>query len=137
MTLDEFVTTYNGKKVDFDKQYGNQCVDLFRQYVKDVLKTPQPKGVIGAKEFWSNRTSDPVLISYYTPYVNTPEFIPLAGDVVIWGPTNYNEYGHVAIFLEGGVNSFKSFDQNYPTLYHPCAVTTHSYKDVLGVLRHG
>ncbi|WP_252722587.1 hypothetical protein [Treponema phagedenis] len=37
MSLDEFVKKYLGKKVDYDGHYGAQCVDLFRQYCKDVL----------------------------------------------------------------------------------------------------
>ncbi len=47
MTLDEFVKKYLGKKVDYDGQYGAQCVDLFRQYCKDVLGIPHTGGVIG------------------------------------------------------------------------------------------
>ena len=37
MTFDNFITKYNGKFIDFDGYYGYQCVDLARQYIKDVL----------------------------------------------------------------------------------------------------
>ena len=50
MTLDEFVEKYNGKKIDYDGHYGAQCVDVFRQYCKDVLAIPHTGGVVGAAE---------------------------------------------------------------------------------------
>ena len=42
MNLAEFLNKYTGKKVDFDKVYGAQCVDLFRQYCQDVWQIPHP-----------------------------------------------------------------------------------------------
>ena len=36
MTLTHFVKKYNGKKVYFDGAFGAQCVDLFRQYNKEI-----------------------------------------------------------------------------------------------------
>ena len=37
MKLDEFINKYINTKVDFDGAFGAQCVDLFRQYCKDVF----------------------------------------------------------------------------------------------------
>lgn len=54
MTLTQFIKTYLGKKVDFDGMYGNQCVDLYRQYCKDVLNVPQSPSVPGAKDIIDN-----------------------------------------------------------------------------------
>ena len=53
MTLEDFIITYIGKKVDFDGSYGAQCVDLFRQYNKDVWGNPHTGAVKGAKDFLS------------------------------------------------------------------------------------
>jgi hypothetical protein len=136
MTLDNFVKTYLGKKVDFDGYYGGQCVDLFRQYVKDVLDKPQPKGVQGAKDFWKNYSTDANLKNNFTKIANTPEAVPQKGDVIIWDSWTGNDFGHVAIFLDGDVNSFTSLDQNYPTL-SKVTKTKHNYTipKVLGWLR--
>ena len=60
MTLDEFVKNYEGKQVDFDKAYGSQCVDLFRQYSKEVLQIPEHTGAVeGAKDLYLNFSSMP------------------------------------------------------------------------------
>jgi hypothetical protein len=130
MTIEEFIAKYKGKKVDWDGYYGGQCVDLYRQYIDDVLEFPQPRGVAGAKDFWTNYESDNALKDYYVKVENTPLGVPKRGDVVLW---NSGEYGHVAIFVSGDINSFISFDQNWPTL-NECTLTEHNYNEVVGWL---
>ena len=129
MTLTEFVKKYLGKKIDFDGYYGGQCVDLYRQYVKEVLEFPQSPGVGGAAEIWDS--ADP---GYYDFINNEPTAIPRIGDIVIWNRKAGGGFGHVAVFLEGTVDWFKSFDQNWPTL-DKCTITTHNYTNVIGWLR--
>ena len=46
MTLSEFITKYDRKIVDYDGAYGAQCVDLFRQYSKDVLGIKEHTGAV-------------------------------------------------------------------------------------------
>ena len=92
MTLTQFIKKYQGTKVDFDGKFGAQCVDLFRQYCAEVLEVPQPPAVEGAKDIIKNPgklsvTKDSVLADYSR------------GDVLIWGATKTNPYGHVAILV--------------------------------------
>lgn len=134
MTFNEFISKYLGKKVDFDNVYGGQCVDLFRQYVLEVLEFPQPAPVVGARVLWENYSLDKQLYTYYDRIPNTPFGVPQKGDVVIWNEKAGGGYGHVSMFIEGDVFSFKSFDQNWPTL-DVCTITDHSYKNVYGWLR--
>lgn len=96
MTLTTFVRTYLGKKVDFDNTNGCQCVDLFRQYVKDVYgmeQTPALGENGGAKDIFDKHgslcvTPDTLLTDYSK------------GDVLVWGPSETNKYGHVAILVD-------------------------------------
>lgn len=92
MTLTQFIKTYNGKKVDFDGKFGIQCVDLYRQYCKDVLGIKQSPAVEGAKDIIDNPgelkiTWDGVNADYSR------------GDILIWDKTASNKYGHVAILV--------------------------------------
>lgn len=128
MTVNEFVKKYDGQTIDFDGKYGGQCVDLYRQYVKEVLDYPQSPPVVGAKDIFNSYLPD-----HFTRIENTPNGIPRNGDVLLWG-TQLGPYGHVAIFLEGDVNTFISFDQNFP-LNSKCHIQHHDYKGVLGWLR--
>lgn len=129
MTLQQFRDKYIGKKVDFDGFYGGQCVDLYRQYVKDVLGYPQSPGVGGAAEIWDSASPE-----YYDFIKNTPTGVPQPGDIVIWNRRAGGGFGHVAIFLRGDINRFTSLDQNWPTL-DKVTETEHNYTNVIGWLR--
>lgn len=92
MTLTAFIKKYLGTKVDYDGKFGAQCVDLFRQYCAEVLQVPQPPAVEGAKDLIKNPgklcvTKDSLLADYSR------------GDVLIWGASAKNKYGHVAILV--------------------------------------
>jgi len=131
MTIDEFVKKYDGKFIDFDKAYGNQCFDLYRQYCQEVLQIPQspPTGNQGAVKIW-----DTYLTQYFERIPNTPEGVPQKGDIMIWG-TSYGPYGHVAIVTEATLTTFKCFSQNDPT-GAACGIKLYrTYKPTLGWLR--
>lgn len=129
ITLDEFVEKYSGKEIDFDGQYGGQCVDLYRQYVKEVLDFPQSPSVQGAKDIWNSYLEDK-----YLRITNTSDLVPQRGDVVIWNGKVGSGYGHIGVFIEGDINRFTSFDQNWKTL-SVCEVVEHNYNCVIGILR--
>jgi len=128
MNFDEFIKKYLGKKVDFDGYYGGQCVDLYRQYVKDVLNLPQSPSVKGAADIWDTASSE-----HYDLIKNTPTAIPDIGDVMIWNKNVGDGFGHVAIFLAGNINLFFSLDENWPTL-NKVTVTKHNYDNIIGWL---
>lgn len=128
MTLEEFITKYTGKGIDFDGVYSTQCVDLYRQYVKEVLGFPQSPPVEGAKDIWTT-----YLPEYYDRIEKTPYNQPEKGDIVIWGD-KIGKWGHVAIFIEGDNRKFKSFDQNFP-IGSLCHIQEHTYNGVIGWLR--
>lgn len=128
MTYQEFLNKYNGKAIDFDGYYGNQCMDLYRQYVKEVLELPQSPGVNGAKDVWTTYLKDK-----YDRIDNTPTGVPQQGDIIIWG-VGVGPYGHIAVFDNGDADSFESFDQNWP-VNSLCHLQKHNYNGVLGWLR--
>ncbi len=126
MNLEDFIAKYKGKFVEYHS-YGtgakNQCVDLANQYIVEVLKLTAIIGT-NANDFPSKANPND-----YDYIPNSPLAIPKVGDLIIWNGT----WGHIAIFYEGDVNSFVSFDQNYPT-GSPCKLVGHSYQGVLGWL---
>lgn len=129
--FDKFIEKYLGKEIDFDGAYAGQCVDLFRQYVKEVLGYPQPKVVKGAADFWDNFDTDPNLKNYYTKIIDGQ---PQKGDVIIWNRSAGGGFGHISVFIESKGSKFVSFDQNWPTL-SKCTKTEHDFKNVYGWLR--
>ena len=129
MKVEEFFAKYNGKGIDFDNYYGFQCVDLYRQYCKECLEYPQSPGVGGAYEIW-----DTYLKDYFERISNTPDGVPELGDIVIWSKNAGGGYGHVGVFNSGNLDSFVSFDQNWP-VGSLCHFQNHNYTNVLGWLR--
>ena len=113
MTIVEFVKKYNGKKVDYDGVYGAQCVDLFRQYVLDVLGISEHTGSCstsgGAKDLYLDYNKMPLEKKYFVRITNKT-FVP--GDVLVWDETGTNKFGHVAICLGKLDNDFIVFEQN-------------------------
>jgi len=86
MTLRDFIYKYNGKKVDYDGYYGAQCVDLARQYCKDVLEVEQfpALGDSGAKGIWNN------------PGKLKKRQSVKVGDLLVYGN---GSYGHICILV--------------------------------------
>ncbi len=127
MTFQEFLTKWNGKYIDTDNAYGAQCMDLMHQYCVEVFGLEQSVlAAPSAKQAYETGND------LFTKTPNTPTDVPQEGDIVFW--TN-EPYGHVAIFIEGDVQSFRSFDQNYPT-GSPCHVQNHTYASVGGWLHY-
>lgn len=96
MTLTEFIIYNLGKKLDFYKKGNFQCVDLYRFYLRDVLNVPQSPALGengGAKDIIDNpgvlKVMRDSLLADYSK-----------GDVLIWGASKTNRFGHVAILVK-------------------------------------
>jgi len=127
MTLDQFITKYQGKFVEYhsyDPSANYQCVDLANKYIVDVIGyTP----IIG-----TNAQNFPKKAKDFTFISNTPDGVPSKGDLVIF--KSADGVGHISIFLQGSTSLFTSFDQNYPT-GSPCKTVQHNYRNVIGWMR--
>lgn len=130
--LNDFVGFYEGKKVDFDGAYGAQCVDLFRQYNKEVYNLPHTGVVNGAKDLFLQYDNLPVEKRYYEKI--SKEVKPIPGDVVIFGESKTNEFGHVAIVLYATKKSLIVFEQD-GFKQDGAKIATWNYDRVLGYLR--
>ena len=138
MGVDEFFTKYTGKPVDYDGKYGYQCVDLMRQYVKEVLGLDGYiiPPVTYAKQIFYNMPNGGN--KHFIKIFNKPTNAPKKGDIVIFKnswlpPWLYGWAGHVEICSEAAVMTMVNFSQNWPTGTF-CHFQKHSYKDCLGWL---
>lgn len=131
VTLDQFISKWTGKGIDFDKVYGDQCMDLMHQYIVECLGITDGKVLAApaAKDIWSTNVPGK---SLFTTTANGPFNVPSKGDIIIFG-TEVGQYGHVAIFIKGDVNSLTTFDQNWNSHAY-CEQVTHKYGGAKGVL---
>lgn len=131
MTLDEFVKNYETKQVDFDKAFGSQCVDLFRQYVKEVLEIKEHTGVVeGAKDLYAKFEQMPKMKKYFQKV-----YTPHKGDVVVFAGNETNKYGHVAIVIYATNKTLVVFEQDGFNQYKGSYIHLWNYERVLGFLR--
>lgn len=130
MTLEEFIIKWQGKPIDFDGIYPNQCMDLAHQYVYEVLGLTDAKILAhpAAYQIFTDFTET----QYFDKIANSPTGVPQEGDIVVFGQ-GVGAWGHVCIFFTGDANKFKSFDANWPmgSLPH---IQDHTYGYCLGWL---
>lgn len=132
--FNDFIKNNTGKKLDYDGVYQNQCVDLMNFYMQDVIGITRPNAKYNgasAYEIFCNAKTDDNFIKIESENDNQ---VPQKGDIIFWN-TKIGQWGHVAIYVEGNINRFKSFDQNWGTALSPCNITEHSYLGVCGWLR--
>ena len=83
-----------GQHLDYDHQYGQQCVDFFNFYYQFITgDNPYADGygVDGAKDLW-NIPND-----RFDKIPDSNNLIPNVGDVLIYGPSWGGGYGHVEV----------------------------------------
>ena len=133
LTFEEFLTKYCGKKVDYDKAYGPQCTDLFRQCCQDVWGIPHTGSVDGAKDLYLNYNSLPLEKKYFAAL--KPNATVQPGFVAVWGATPTNKYGHVALVIcKPDSTSLIVFEQNGFT-QDGAKVVRRSTQNLLGYLK--
>ena len=105
MTYNEFKNKYNGKYLDYDGSYGNQCWDLAQFYFTECLGLPDT--ILSGCGLVSNMLKPPKidLLLQYFDEVDRHTMEP--GDVAIW------TYGHIAMFDNYDGRAWY-FSQNYP-----------------------
>jgi len=108
LTLSEFCNKYQGTRVDFDGYYGAQCVDLYRQYCKEVFGIPRTESVDGAKDLWYKYDLFPI----EKQYLRKMAYPIASGDLVIFDATPKNPYGHVAIYIASEGDRVLVFEQD-------------------------
>ena len=132
MKLDEFINKYINTKVDFDNAFGAQCVDLFRQYCKDVLNIPHTGAVEGAKDIFLNYDKLPLEQKYFKKYsTNNPK----PADVIIWNETKTNKYGHIAIVISNLSNNKVLVFEQDGFKQNGAKLAIRTIENTLGILR--
>lgn len=133
MDLLEFVQKYIKTNVDFDGVYGAQCVDLYRQYCKDVLGVPRTEPVEGAKNLVYDYGKNPIEQSAFA--LVEDRWCARAGDVAVWGATKTNPYGHVAIVVKVRANGRLAVFEQDGFKQDGAKLAWRDNKNLIGLLR--
>lgn len=116
-----------GQKVDYDKAYGAQCMDLIVQFGVEKFGHPFTGNAIDL--------ASQSLPAGFQRIKNTPDFLPLPGDIFIW---DQGQYGHTGIITSATMTSYTSVEQNGEAPFDgsgPAKAYTRSYANFWGVIR--
>lgn len=132
MTLEQFITKYEGKSIGYPHgSFIGECLSLVKWYIKEVFNIDPPvSGCNGARCYWS--VFNPPLGTVFRKIPNTPDLVPERGWIAVWNGNVGGGYGHIGIVLSANVNSFVSFDQNWGS--RNAIKVTHNYNNVYGFL---
>lgn len=129
------IDSFNGVKVYYNGRMSNvsgrslsadqynfglkyQCVEFVKRYYYEHLHHKMPDTYGHAKDFFIPKVLDGALNEQraLTQYHNPSQSKPEVNDLLIYAPTLFNPYGHVAIVSEVQGNSIEIIQQN-PGIY--------------------
>lgn len=117
----------NGKALDYDGNYGAQCVDYFNYYLKEVWGISNPIGAYPVQ--YAYQIFDYNAPSGWTKISGSGNY--RVGDIVIWkGGTT----GHVGIVYSTS-GTVKISQQNYNGMKYVTVQNIHSEGNIRGVFR--
>lgn len=91
-----------------------QCVEFVKRYYYEHLNHKMPDSYGHAKDFFDNTLKDGQKSEKreLTQYTNPSDEKPKADDLLIFGGTTFNRYGHVAIISNVTENEIEIIQQN-------------------------
>ena len=134
LTFDAFVNKYINRAIDYDGSAGAQCVDLAKAYLKEVHGIPQFSIGGSAMYYYTRFEQLSLLKGRFKRVKNTPDFVPIKGDIAVWNASKGGGHGHVAICTgEGDTKHFYTYDMNWNG--KAMKRVKHDYNGFYGVLR--
>lgn len=132
------------KRIDYDNSRGFQCIDLIRQYIKDMWrKQPLALGPNGVKflalEF--NRFWDTKQYAYIENDIKQPNQVPLQGDIIIFSTPTATGHIWIVDSAKPWANLINVLNQNgwrWSTTGRwtdSVIIRAYTYKNVIGRIR--
>lgn len=94
--IDEWFKTAVGRGMNPDKAYGYQCKDVADDYCiylfgnwQNTIRPADAKNAFAG--------SNPDYFVKIANNLNDPNLIPQRGDIIVWGASRANPYGHIAV----------------------------------------
>lgn len=127
--LNEFIAANNGHALDYDHQYGAQCMDEIQFWAQKL----------GKRTFSGNAINVPGQNHDQWAWIaNTASNVPTPGSIMCFASNNKaagtGPFGHVDIFVSGNSSQWTGFDQNWGGAQY-CRSVLHSYTGVMGWLQ--
>lgn len=110
-------------------------MDLVKKFLKECFEINIPLNFGNAIDYFTKFEDKKLLYENFIKIKNTPEFVPIKGDIIVWNEKRGKGAGHIAICTgEASTSYFYSIDLNWNGKKKVQEIK-HNYNNVLGVLR--
>lgn len=114
-----------GRKIDVDKAFGDQCVDVAMDYAQYLFNKPwyQVIGYGNAKDIYGSSKG-----AYFKKIKNNPKDkkqLPKQGDLIVFDKTNTNPYGHIGVVDKASSRGVDLIQQDG---FHPNGATFEKFR---------
>lgn len=106
MRIRRFFYRYRKWFIDADGRYGYQCVDLIRQYCKEVYGYKMP-AMASAKDASAKHFTKPLRKEIQLWVEDLKMW-----DIITFAPTTKNKYGHIGVVFRNTKDGIQFYDQN-------------------------
>ena len=100
MTFKEYIFKNLGKSIDFDGIYSFQCCDLVNDYMQKCFNvfTYYPYN-FNAQQYFTRFNEVSALVKNFTKISNTPDFVPMQGDICVFTGSVERRYDEVQMIV--------------------------------------
>ncbi len=133
MTYDEFVKKYKERFRNYNDKKKIGCIEILNAYLENNFGIARIN-IAEAKELFIRFEQFEHIVEKFTKIYYSDEFIPMKGDICVWGSGARQGHGHVSVATgEGNIKYFYSYDISRNKKY--LKRTRNNYRYFLGVLR--
>lgn len=133
MSFNNWKNSVVGHHIDVDGVYGAQCVDVAESFCKYFWPTqnwPTELGYGNAKDLYKN--SNPI---YFQKIPYRAGIKAKQGDLIVYGATPTNAYGHIAVVISANTSTVTVVEQNGFNPTGAAYIATRGYTNCTGFLR--
>lgn len=133
MSFDEFLRKYKERFRNYSDKEKTGCIEILNAYLENNFGIARIN-IAEAKDFFIRFEQFEQLAEKFTKIYYSDDFVPVKGDICVWGSGVGQGHGHVSVATgEGNIKYFYSYDisQNKKHLKR----TRNNYRYFLGVLR--
>lgn len=130
MNFQEWYDQTLGHQIDIDGAYGDQCVDVAMSWAQFCFPGHQWPELLGhgdAKDLFGAANPD--------FFEKLTGITPTQGDMVVFGATPTNPYGHIAVVISADASHMQVIEQNGFNPSGVAYVATRPYNNIIGYLR--
>ena len=129
MNLQQFIATWQGKKVPSRGGILGQCVSLSQAWAQVNGVTGTPVFPVASAYQMANTRKD-----FFTYEANTPKGVPSPGDIVVFSNRVGGGHGHTGVVVSANTSTLDVFQQNDPK-GSGAYTKRYNYANVLGWLK--